>query len=114
MVLQDVLDMWLDEKKMYIKQSTYAYYRYEIEHYISPLLGNLPLDDLTEDKIQNIVLLLQTHGIEEGTHIGTNAAVIDGIHIGKWSYIGAGAVVVKDLSDHVMAYGVPARFIKYL
>lgn len=52
--------------------------------------------------------------IEEGTHIGTNAAVIDGIHIGKWSYIGAGAVVVKDLSDHVMAYGVPARFIKYL
>lgn len=66
MVLQEVLDMWLDEKKMYVKQSTYAYYRYEIEHYISPLLGQLPLEELTEDKIQNTVLLLQKCGINSG------------------------------------------------
>lgn len=66
MVLQEVLDMWLDEKRMYVKQSTYAYYRYEIEHYISPLLGQLTLEELTEDKIQDTVLLLQKCGINSG------------------------------------------------
>jgi acetyltransferase-like isoleucine patch superfamily enzyme len=40
--------------------------------------------------------------------------VIDRISIGDWSYIGAGAVVVRDLPPSVMAYGVPAKIIKEL
>jgi acetyltransferase EpsM len=50
--------------------------------------------------------------VGEGTHIGTGASVIPGIRIGKWCVIGAGAVVVRDIPDHAVAVGVPARVIK--
>ena len=55
-----------------------------------------------------------TTSVGQGTHIGTNSSVIDGTVIGEWSYIGAGAAVVKNIGSHVMAYGVPAREIRSL
>jgi len=36
------------------------------------------------------------------------------ICIGRFSMVGAGAVVVSDVDDNVMAYGVPAKTIKQL
>ncbi len=50
--------------------------------------------------------------VGEGTHIGSGAAVIQGIKIGKWCTIGAGAVVIRDIPDHAVAVGNPARIIK--
>jgi len=50
--------------------------------------------------------------IGEGTNIGTGAVTIQGITIGRWSVIGAGAVVARDIPDKVVAVGVPARPIK--
>jgi sugar O-acyltransferase (sialic acid O-acetyltransferase NeuD family) len=47
-----------------------------------------------------------------GSEIGTKTVVIQGITIGEWSVIGAGAVVVKDLPPFCTAVGVPARPIK--
>lgn len=44
--------------------------------------------------------------------IGTSASLIDEIEVGKEVIIGAGAVVVKDIPNHVTAVGVPARVIK--
>lgn len=38
--------------------------------------------------------------------------VMDRIRIGAGTMIGAGAVVVKDMPDGVLAYGVPARVVK--
>lgn len=38
--------------------------------------------------------------------------VLDGIHIGKGSIIGAGSVVNRDIPAGVIAAGVPARVIK--
>lgn len=66
MVLQELLEMWLNEKKEYVKQSTYAYYGYEVNHYIIPLLGKLPLENICEEDIQNAVLQLQKQGIDKG------------------------------------------------
>jgi acetyltransferase-like isoleucine patch superfamily enzyme len=43
------------------------------------------------------------------SYIGTNAAVNPGLSVGKRSMIGSGAVVVEDIPDGVVAYGVPAR-----
>jgi len=51
-------------------------------------------------------------GIGEGCYIGMGANVIQGITIGPWSTIGAGAVVICDIPPHVTAVGVPARVIK--
>ncbi|MEE2000435.1 serine acetyltransferase [Alkalimonas sp. MEB108] len=44
--------------------------------------------------------------------IGAGAKIIGGVHVGNGVKIGANAVVVKDLPDHVTAVGIPARIIK--
>lgn len=44
--------------------------------------------------------------------VSIGAIVKDRIRIGAGSVIGAGAVVVSDIPDRVLAYGVPARPIK--
>jgi UDP-2-acetamido-3-amino-2,3-dideoxy-glucuronate N-acetyltransferase len=46
--------------------------------------------------------------IREGSSIGANATIICGVSIGKYSMIGAGSVVTKDVKDFSLAYGVPA------
>lgn len=38
MLFREVLEMWLNEKKKYVKESTYAYYRFEVQNYIVPIL----------------------------------------------------------------------------
>lgn len=50
--------------------------------------------------------------IGERTQIGMGANIIDGISIGKNSIIGAGSLVTKNVPDHVMVYGSPAKIIK--
>ena len=50
--------------------------------------------------------------IGAGTHIGAGSTVIQGVKIGDNSIIGAGSVVVRDIPDHVVAYGNPCRVIR--
>lgn len=50
--------------------------------------------------------------ILEGAFVGSGAVTIQGITIGKWSIIGAGACVIRDIPDNVVAVGVPAKPIK--
>lgn len=66
MVFQTVLEMWLKEKQGYVKESTYAYYHYEAANYISPLLGTLSLEEVTEECIQRTVFIWQGKGMENG------------------------------------------------
>lgn len=49
--------------------------------------------------------------VKEGAFIGTNASLIPGVTIGKWSVVGAGAVVLKDIPAYSVAVGVPAAVI---
>jgi sugar O-acyltransferase (sialic acid O-acetyltransferase NeuD family) len=46
--------------------------------------------------------------LEEGVMLGTNSAVIQGLRVGAWTVVGAGAVVIRDLPAGVTAVGVPA------
>lgn len=51
----------------------------------------------------------------EGAYIGTRAIILDSCnYIGKYSRIGAGAVVTKDVPDYAVAVGVPAKVVKIL
>jgi acetyltransferase-like isoleucine patch superfamily enzyme len=50
--------------------------------------------------------------IGDGTWIGTNASILDGVEIGKGSVIGAGAVVTKSVPEYSVAVGNPAKVIK--
>ena len=44
--------------------------------------------------------------------IGIGATIIDRKRIGAWSIVGAGAVVIEDVPERVLAAGVPARIVK--
>lgn len=47
--------------------------------------------------------------VEMGASIGANATIICGIRIGKFSFIGAGAVVTKDVAPYELVVGNPAK-----
>jgi acetyltransferase EpsM len=50
--------------------------------------------------------------VGEETFIGLGASVSNGCRVGARTIIGAGAVVVRDIPDDVVAYGVPARVMR--
>ena len=47
--------------------------------------------------------------VKKGVTIGANASIICGITIGAYAFIGAGAVVLKDVSDYALMVGNPAK-----
>ena len=57
------------------------------------------------------VLCGEVH-VGTNTHIGANSTVRQQIRIGSGSLIGMGSVVLRDVSDHVLAYGNPCKEIK--
>jgi acetyltransferase-like isoleucine patch superfamily enzyme len=50
--------------------------------------------------------------IDDNAYIGINSVIVGNVHIGKGSVIGANSVVTKDIPDHCVAVGSPARIIK--
>ena len=50
--------------------------------------------------------------IKTGCDIGTGAVILQGVTIGEWSIVGAGAVVTKDIPANTTSVGVPAKVIK--
>ena len=46
--------------------------------------------------------------VRENVTIGANATILCGITIGRYAFIGAGAVVTKNVADHALIYGNPA------
>ena len=49
--------------------------------------------------------------VEDGVHIGSNSSIIERITLGKWSLVGLGAVVLKDVEPFTKVAGNPARSI---
>ena len=52
--------------------------------------------------------------VEKGASIGANATIICGIRIGKFAFIGAGAVVHKDVKPYSLIVGNPGRPIGWM
>lgn len=50
--------------------------------------------------------------IGENVWIGSGVCIMPGVHIGKNSVIGAGAVVTKDIPENVIAVGNPCRVLR--
>ncbi|MFN7974956.1 MAG: acyltransferase [Acidobacteriota bacterium] len=47
--------------------------------------------------------------VKRGATIGANATVVCGVTVGPSAFVGAGAVVVRDVAAHALVVGVPAR-----
>ena len=50
--------------------------------------------------------------IHNRASIGSSATILCGVTIGENAIVGAGAVVTKDVADHEVVAGVPARLIR--
>ena len=52
--------------------------------------------------------------VKRGASIGANATVVCGHTIGRYAFIGAGAVVTRDVPDYAMVVGNPSRVIGWM
>jgi UDP-2-acetamido-3-amino-2,3-dideoxy-glucuronate N-acetyltransferase len=52
--------------------------------------------------------------VRKGASIGANATIVCGYDIGKYSFIGAGAVVTKEVLPYALVVGNPARQIGWM
>jgi len=52
--------------------------------------------------------------VHKGATIGANATIVCGHDIGKYAFIGAGAVVTKEIPDYAMFVGNPAKQIGWM
>ena len=52
--------------------------------------------------------------VERGATLGANCTVICGVIIGKYAFIGAGAVINKNVKPYALMVGVPAKQVGWM
>jgi UDP-2-acetamido-3-amino-2,3-dideoxy-glucuronate N-acetyltransferase len=52
--------------------------------------------------------------VKRGATIGANSTIVCGTTVGKYAFVGAGAVVTKDVPDYALMMGVPARQVGWM
>ncbi len=52
--------------------------------------------------------------VRRGVSLGANSTILCGITIGEYSFVGAGAVVTRDVPDHSLEVGAPARHVGWM
>lgn len=55
----------------------------------------------------------KTH-VKRGVSIGANATIVCGITLGEYCFIGAGAVVIRDVKPYALVVGNPAKHIGWM
>ncbi len=52
--------------------------------------------------------------VKKGATLGANSTIVCGVTIGRFAFIGAGAVITQDVPDYALMVGVPARQIGWM
>jgi UDP-2-acetamido-3-amino-2,3-dideoxy-glucuronate N-acetyltransferase len=52
--------------------------------------------------------------VKKGATLGANCTVVCGVTIGQYAFVGAGAVINKDVKPYALMVGVPARHIGWM
>lgn len=52
--------------------------------------------------------------VKKGASIGANSTIVCGHNIGRYAFVGAGAVVTKEIPDYALVVGNPARQIGWM
>lgn len=52
--------------------------------------------------------------VKKGATLGANCTIVCGVTIGEYAFVGAGAVINKDVKDYALMVGVPGRQIGWM
>lgn len=52
--------------------------------------------------------------VKEGASLGANSTIVCGHTVGRFAFVGAGAVVTKDIPDFALVVGNPARIVGWM
>ncbi len=52
--------------------------------------------------------------VKAGAALGANSTIVCGVTIGRWAMVASGAVVTKDVPDHALVMGNPARIYAWV
>ena len=52
--------------------------------------------------------------LRRGCTVGANATIVCGVEIGRYALVGAGTVIIRDVPDHALMVGNPARRIGWV
>lgn len=52
--------------------------------------------------------------IKQGASLGANSTILTGVTVGRYALTGIGSVVTKDVPDHALVYGNPARVMGWV
>ncbi|NVK57557.1 MAG: N-acetyltransferase [Alteromonadaceae bacterium] len=56
----------------------------------------------------------KTTRVKQGATLGANCTIVCGVTIGRFAFIGAGAVINKDVPDYALMVGVPAKQVGWM
>lgn len=52
--------------------------------------------------------------VKKGASVGAGVLVMADVNIGRYSLVGAGSIVTKDVPDHGLVYGLPAKLMGFV
>lgn len=52
--------------------------------------------------------------VKKGATLGANSTIVCGVTIGEYAFVGAGAVINKDVKPYALMVGVPARHVGWM
>ncbi|MDS1140039.1 UDP-2-acetamido-3-amino-2,3-dideoxy-D-glucuronate N-acetyltransferase [Pusillimonas sp. SM2304] len=52
--------------------------------------------------------------VKKGATLGANCTIVCGVTVGEFAFVGAGAVINKDVPDYALVVGVPAKQIGWM